>query len=366
MNVVILSPLFWGDASGASVYYQLLAQSLIQHGSKVSVISDEELSESQSSLDYFPLFPVRCGRERRLLRDILAYAKQNLTYLKLEKIITRIKPSSVLVHTSFYNNLGIFAHVMIGIIRKHPEINFIADVRDSLMPAHKVPLLNAYNRVIACSENVASYLLKNGVEPKRLIKIPVIQERLHPDGKFLAQLISNIGLDGKRYIFYAGLVKESKAIDILLEAFLYHVQPVKKDLQLVIAGLMKTSNRHIKDMLTQEGVLYVGNRRRKEVLALMSGAALCINLSPCEGIPRSSLEALVLGKSVALPPNIPEFLQYCNDFVISVREPAKIASKIIQIMDAGIVPSYPNEIHYPENVLKSYIAVLNNNIKTIS
>lgn len=357
-KVIICTPLFWGDASGASVYYRLLSHSLIQEGYKVAVISDKEPSELQPSVDYYSLFPARCGRKRKFLLDYFSYATQNLAYFNLNKIVSRVKPRAVLVHSSFYNHPGIFAHVMKGVTRKHPEVNFIADVRDGLMPPAKVPLLNVYRRVIACSENVMNHLLENGVDPERLIRIPVIQERLKTGNKLLARTVIDLGLEGQPYIFYAGLVKESKAVDVVLEAFLRYVRPIRKDVRLVIAGLMKTSNRGMKEMLAQDGVLYVGNRRREEVLALMSGAALCVNLSPNEGMPRTSLEALALGRPVVLPPNVPEFSRYCEGFVVSEREPAIVANRMIEIMDAGVVPSYPIETHFPENVFNAYADLL--------
>lgn len=357
-RVAICSPIFWGDASGASVYYQLLANELLTHGVDVTVISDQERADSELSVNYFPLFPARCAKDKRPLRDVAAYLWQNVSYFGIQGILSSVQPHSALIHSSFYNHPGIFAQVMKRVMHKHPEINFIADVRDGLMPAHKVPLLNDYHRVIACSENVANHLLENGLESRRLLRIPVIQERIEPVDKLRTQLIADNGLGGQPYIFYAGLVKESKAVDVLLEAFLRFVRPVRKDMRLVIAGLMKTSSRRVKEMLAQDGVVYVGNRRREEVLALMSGAALCVNLSPDEGMPRTSLEALALGRPVALPPNVPEFVRYCDGFVVAEREPAEVAARMMEIMDAGATPDYPIEMHYPERVLHVYEKVL--------
>lgn len=357
-QIVICTPLFWGGASGASVYYRLLSQSLIQHGCNVSVVSDKEPSELQPSVEYFSLFPARCGRKRKLLLDYFAYAAQNLAYFNLNKIVGRVKPRAVLIHSSFYNHPGIFAHVMKEVIRKNPRVNSIADVRDGLMPPVKVPLLNAYRRVIACSENVMNHLLENGVVPDRLIKIPVIQERLQVDDELRKRLLGEMAMNGRPYIFFGGLVKESKAVDLLLEAFLAHVRPARPDILLVIAGLMKTSSKRIRDLLAQDGVLYVGNRRRDEVLALMSAAALCVNLSPNEGMPRSSLEALALGRPVLLPPNVPEFARHCRDFVVGEHRADAVAAQMLSIIDAGIVPDYPIGMHYPENILPAYIDLL--------
>lgn len=357
-GVAICSPLFWGGGSGASSYYRLLAKGLASSGCTVSVISDSEAARRDIVVGYFPLFPARCSRDRRPLHDKVAYLKQNLAYLQIEGILRRTAPGGVLVHSSFYNHPGIFAAVMKRTMKRLPEMNFVADVRDAMMPLHKVPLLNGYRRVIACSENVAEHLLAGGVAPERIARVPVMQERLDVDAAMIQRLAGELALVGRPYIFYAGLVKEDKAVGLLLEAFLKHVRPARPDLLLVIAGLMKTSSRYIRGMLAEEGVRYAGNRSRDEVLALMSDAALCANLSPNEGMPRSSLEALALGRPVALPPNVPEFAKYCGNSVVAERSPSVVAVRLLEVMDAGPTVGYPIERHYPEAVLPVYRELL--------
>jgi glycosyltransferase involved in cell wall biosynthesis len=357
-KILICSPLFFGGGSGASAYYRLLASEFISRGYKVSVISDKEAEGGYVGIQYFPLFPERCSRERRAFRDKIAYLKQNFSYFQIEEILSKIVPQSVLVHSSFYNHPGIFSQMMKRTTAKHPEVSFIADVRDALMPTHKVPLLNEYRHVIACSESVAAHLLNNRLDPERLVNIPVIQERLDVDEGLAKELLDEIGIAGRPYIFYGGLIKKSKAVDILLEAYLGHVRTQRKDVQLVIAGLMKTSNANIQEMLGREGVIYLGNRRREEVLALMSRAALCVNLSPNEGMPRSSLEAMALGRPVVLPPNVPEFVRYCGDYVVAERSPSIVAARMMEIMDAAQLTDYPIEQHYPEVVLPAYQQLL--------
>lgn len=356
--LTICTPVFWGDGSGAASYYQLLTKECLALGWIVSVIGDQEAATHDLNLNYFPLFPVRCLRDRQFLRDRLAYLRQNLAYLKIGNILSKRSSQSTLIHSSFYNHPGLFPQVMKRVMQRNPNINFIADVRDALMPVRAVPVLNDYRHVIACSENVAAHLCENGVEPDRIVKIPVIQERLQVNDDLSASVLVELGIDGRAYIFFGGLIKEEKAVDILLEAYLQYVRPARRGMLLVVAGLMKTSNGRIREMLAQEGVLYVGNRSRDEVLALMSGAALCVNLSPNEGMPRSCLEALALGRPVALPPNVPEFARYCGDFVVADRSPSAVAARLLEIMDAGVTVGYPIERHYPEAVLPIYKQLL--------
>lgn len=358
LHVVICSPLFWGGGSGASSYYRLLAKELVSMGCQVSVISDQEIAEGGGGVEYFSLFPARCSRNRRALRDKVAYLQQNLAYFQFEGLIRNIRPGCVILHSSFYNHPGVFSWLMRRLMRRLPDINFIADVRDALMPLRKVPLLNDFHHVVGCSDNVVEHLMAGGLAPDKIVRVPVIQERINLDEGQKDRLLKDLELDGRSYIFYAGLVKEGKAVKLLLEAFLKHVRSARPGILLVVAGLMKTSGSLIQNMLVEDDVLYLGNRSREDVLALMSGAALCVNLSPNEGMPRSSLEALALGRPVVLPPNVPEFDRCCSDFVVGDHDPAKVAGRILEIMDSDSLANYPIEQHYPEAVMPHYMKLL--------
>jgi glycosyltransferase involved in cell wall biosynthesis len=360
-HVVICSPIFWGGGSGASSYYQLLAKEFVLSGFQVSVISDQEVLDGGLNVNYFSLFPARCSRNRRVLRDHFAYLLENMAYFRIERLIRNIRPRCMILHSSFYNHPGLFPWLMQRLMRRLPDIDFIADVRDTLMPLRKVPLLNNFHRVFACSENVSEHLLAGGLVPEKIVRVPVIQERLRVDeGVAKLRLLKDLELHGRVYIFYAGLVKEGKAIELLLKAFLQYVRPARAEVLLVIAGLMKTSARSVQNMLEEDGVMYVGNRSREDVLALASSAALCVNLSPKEGMPRSSLEPLALGRPAVLPPNVPEFTRHCGDFVVAERSPEIVAARMLEIMDAGVGPNYPIDLHYPEKVLPIYLeAILN-------
>ena len=360
IKLLIITPIFLGDGTGATVDYQLLVQNLQNKSFDFTIISEKTKEILNiDNCQYLDIFPTRSGKQKQIFKDILGYAWQNLLYLKLYLIIKKAKPNFIIVHSSFYNLPGIFPQIIKNLIsKKISNQQYIADVRDVLLPAKQVKYLSEYNKVIACSENVISFLLKNGLPQQKIQYIPVPQEEISVNPNEVELLLSKLGLIKKSYIFYAGMIKEIKAIDLLLEAFTHFVRPILPEVILVIAGYIKTSNSKIIKLLQAENVNYVGNRKRQEVLQLMARASLCINISPNESISRSSLEALALKRPTLLPPNIPEYMHFCPDFVVTSRNPQEIAQQMIEILNSQTVPAYPIERHFPATVITEYEKLL--------
>lgn len=351
MQLVIVCPLFHGGGSGVATYYRLLAHSLMEKGVAVSIISDREKGEFAGQ--YIGLFPVRCGRDRRPLRDRLAYGWQNLTYTKIVSIIRSQNPDALLVHSSFYNFPGMFNFFMKRIRKEFPDMMMVVDVRDNLLSKRKIRLLNLHDKIIGCSLNVVNRLRKNGAENHRIVHIPVLQERLTLDEKIAEKVLQRFQLSAQGYIFYAGLIKEAKGIGLLLQAYCEYLQ--RDGFKLVLAGHNKCTEPKTSRLLRHPGVYFIGNQDRSTVLALMSNAAVCVNLSSSEGMPRASLEPIGLGCPVLLPRGIPEFVQYCPDFIVEQEQPETVAKQIRRTVAKKTLADYPIENHYPENLIPRYL-----------
>lgn len=359
-HIAIITPIFLGSGTGAATYYRLLTQTLAQKGCKFTIISentDEDIPDFVS--EYYGMWPTRTGKNKQKILDIAIYGIQNLAYLRLFKVLEESKPDSILVHSSFYNFPGIFAPIINLLIRRRPRPQkWVVDVRDVLLPTSQVHQLTKFDRIVACSLNVKQRLLNNAVPDRKVIHIPIPQEPLKVDSVDAFAFLSRLNLIGKRYLLYVGMVKEAKAVDLLLEAFSDFVRPFEPDLILVVAGFLKTHNLHIKELLNSPGVLYIGNQRREDIHSLIARAQLCINLSPNEGLPRSSLEALALRRPTLLPPNVPEFSQECPEFVVNSRQPDEVGQRIRQALQEKKVAYFSVEKHFPERVLSQYEEIL--------
>jgi glycosyltransferase involved in cell wall biosynthesis len=362
-RLLIVTPLFYGDGSGASVYYKHFSRLMAETGIEVGIVSDRTRAEALSwPLSYFPLFPARCGLEKRPVIDRVNYLIQNILYFRLPGIISDFRPDAVVIHSSFLNHPGLFGFFCSLLMSRRREVKYFADVRDHLMPISQIARLNMFDGVIACSGNVASHLLRGGLIASRMHHIPVIQEPIRRDDYLDSSVLSEFGLVGAKYILYAGLIKESKGVDILLDAFLDHLRPAMPDTVLVLAGLTKTANTETLHRMSSNGVRVLGPLSRNKILALMANASLCVNLSPSEGMPRSSLEALALGSTVALPPGIPEFDSCCGDRVVASRNPAVVAKRLAVLMNTPNTCRYPVERHFPGSVIQSYLSLFSEDL----
>lgn len=354
-DLLVLAPIFHGSGTGAATYYRLLARELGARGVSVAVVS-ERLDPGVAvpeGVAYIGLLPARSSLPRQRVRALAAYAWQNATYAVLPGVVRAHAPRALLVHSSFHNFPGVFGLALRG-VRRAFRGKMVMDVRDRLLPAAKVGGASApYDLAIACSDNVRTHLEANGVRVP-VMPIPVVQERLEPTPDE-AGVPARLGVT-KPFVFWAGMVKRLKAIDLVLAAFA-RLRRARPELELVVAGMMKTEDLEIAAGLRAEGVRYVGPLGRNEVLALMAAAELTVNLSRNEGMPRSSLEALALGGRVALPPEVPEFARFCPEHVVTAQDPAVVAAELERLLEAP-PPRYPLERHAPVAVVDRYLKAL--------
>ncbi len=351
--MVILSPIFLEGGTGASTYYPLLARELRHHNIDVTVIS--ERNRRATLPGYVGAFGFTMGSKPHKFVRLGHYLRKNIDYLSLPRLLQQHSEGPVLVHANFFTRPSIFPQMMRVAQRRQPDRHFVVDVRDRETSAERVQQFKRFGRVIACSENVVNHLVQCGLDAETITSVPIPQAPLTPpsDSEVIRQQKPN-----GRYIFFGGVISPRKAVDRLLVTFTDYIRPAYPDTNLVLAGPLGTTDPTIIERLDASGVHYLGSRPHSEVLALIAGAALNVHLSPNEGLPRSCLEALALQTPVLLPPNVPEFMRYCPDFVAQDPDPAIIAKQIAELLDHPVVAAYPIERHHPTNVLQAYLDVL--------
>lgn len=358
MKLLIVAPLFKPAQGGASTYYDLLVSGLLDRGTVEHVtIITSKVPEAPSSEFFYNgrvhvhrLFPYLAGAARQPWLQYPKYAFQNLQYLRIPGLVRENRIDHVLVHSSFHN----YPNLIRFIAGRGTGISWTADVRDHLMPVSSLSQLEPYDNIVACSRNVLQHVSQRPSLRSKIEHIPVIQEELpQPSKTEIKQFRADRGVASHPYLSYVGLIKPEKGVDLLLDAFEI-LASRQSELHLVLVGQMKDAGDCRARIQADSRIHYLGEIPRREVLTLMKGAKLNVNLSPIEGLPRSSLEALELGEQVALPPNIPEFEEYCPEHVVRKRDPQAVASKLRALLCNDKTPDYPVERHRLDFIIPRY------------
>lgn len=364
MNLLIVTPLFPPAVGGASTYYKLLTRELIEsEGVDHVVVVTERHSEAPNRenlmggrLTVLRLFPARAGRDRRRFIQYPQYLLQNIEYFLLPWIRRRYAIDKVLIHSGLHNVLNTLWIAQRLLTALGTEC--IADVRDWQLPIRRFYQLRRYNRIICCSEHVFRHISEDPLLAEKAARVPVIQERLlRPSAERIKGVLQRLDLLGRDYLLYVGLIRKSKGVDQLLDIFAA-VLAEHPGMKLVLVGNMRDEQDMKTRVAQAKGVRYAGALPREDVLALLSGCRIAVNLSPSEGMPRSSLEALALDVPTILPPNIPEFDSQCPQVVHSTLHPEETVSKINTLLDRGDRCNYAIASHYPEHVVPRYLEVL--------
>lgn len=355
-KILIITPLFQRGGSGAATYYQLLNQWLKANNFRTIVLSEWPPSGGVK----YGIWPARSGKSKRFVRDLFLYGCQNLTYIFLPLIVLFERPKKIILHSSFFNFPNILIVILAIILSISTKIahRFLIDCRDSGFSEQSIRLLSKFDlRFIACSLNVKNSLIKAGVAEAKISHIPVPHQVKKAPRDLIEQLTTSLGLTPENYIAYAGLIKEEKKVDLLVDAFRLYKARGGKIPYLVLAGLMKDSGNLRRVIDADASIIYVGNLTQSEVSALYGGAALAVNASPIEGMPRSSLEAMSQGVPVILPPNVPEFVETDANLVAPAHQ-----EQLCNLMfEQTLHPTralYDVERHDAKTILPQYLKVL--------
>lgn len=366
MHLLIITPIYPPTTGGAATYYALLAEGLLASGevAKVTLITERvsgrpnlELKNG-GCLRIIRMFPHRAGRHLGRLSLYWRYALQNLQYVLLPWIVARIKPDIMLVHSS----LHIYPNALHPLIRWFSHrFPVVADVRDQQLPVSRMRQLDCYTALIVCSLNVKTHISRSSVLEAKTTHIPVIQEHITNDRSALSQTLAKYGLKNRCYLLFSGLIKQAKGVGLLLDTF-SELCARGFDAELVLAGFSKDDDL-MRQAINTPRVRTIGALPREELLDLMSGALMNINMSASEGMPRTSLEAMALRTKVLLPSGIPEFEQYCPNAIVRSHQPQEVADQIQALLaghDHG--QSYPIGMHDSRVIMGRYVELFRSQV----
>lgn len=364
MRLVIVTPIFPPATGGAATYYRLLCDALIQRQmvEHITVVTEAFPQQPASQnlndgrLHILRIFPHRAGGTTSKARQYWLYALQNLQYLTLPRIVDTAAADVVLIHSSFHNQLNLL-HMILPSLKRRARL--IADIRDHQMPRANFGQMKSYSRIVACSHSVMSHLATDPTLASNAKYIPIPQEPLTPPSAEACSIMDErTALTNKAFILFAGLIKQDKGIDLLLDAYEILRTQMSDAPDLVLVGIGK-DKALVARANQMSGVRHLGPMNRQDLLTLLYRASLVVNLSSSEGMPRICLEAMALNRPVILPRHIPEFEQQAPDSVAASDDnPDVIAAQMRDTLVLEKKALYRIDQHHIDNVVGEYESLL--------
>ncbi|MDP4013815.1 MAG: glycosyltransferase family 4 protein [Candidatus Nanopelagicales bacterium] len=361
-DLLVVTPMLFGSG-GCAVYYTLLTKALVNCGYRVTVVS-ERLPRGASGLpgsEYIGLLTPRSSVELGVARNAPLYALNNLELLRLGHVTRRVMPRSVLIHTGLLNRAGPFRMYLPKYAQtcRDDGIKLVADARDNLLPEEQIPLLDCFDEVVCCSLNVVNRIEAGLAQRSAAHHIPVMFDLPKPDRERAARALARVGCHGP-FLLYVGALKDDKGVSTILKSFHRLQDTDLAGYDLVLAGPMKRVRRESRALMKNTRVKRVGAVPHRVALGLMEEAACCVNVSPSEGMPRASLEAMGANGCVVLPPGIPEFEAHAPAAVCDPPTEAELSAHLTKLGREGWprTTSYPLGEHAEDRVIPLYEQVL--------
>jgi len=360
MRILLVTPLFFPSLSGAAVYFNTLSQALVGQAPAARVtILTRALADA-------PRFERR-GRVR-VLRLLPAVARRTAMGDRAAGLATVLV--TLLVSLALRSQV-VHYHTLVSyraIHRLAPlfPAPLVGDMRD-LAARDEGASLTYYrhcSRLICASENILAFLTAGGFTADRLVHIPI---PLVPPALALPARVAGAraryGLArATPYLLFAGAIIPGKGVGELVAA-MELVWARLPDLHLALAGPLTPAGEALfpggfRTRVAREGRLhYLGAVPHDDLMLLLQGAEIFILPSRTEGLGRSCLEAIALGRRVILPPGVPEFLRACPEAVLEEVTPKAIAARIERTWQVGAPPAYPLERHEAGRVAALTLAV---------
>jgi len=365
----IVTPVYKPAPGGGAIYTDILARALAEEGCEVVVATEaftgeparQRIAVGGGSVTLDRLFPMRAGRAERDWRSYAAYAVQNLRLLRLPRRAARAAHDAgatsvtVLIHSSLFYNRSLMPWVLARLRRVLPRARLVVDVRDPLFGERLLPVLSRADAAIGCSRAVADRLRAMLPTHVDVAHVPIPFEPPQvPSASDIEAVLRENRLEGIPYVFNPNGVNEHKRYPEMLKLVraLRRHSGYEQAVLVTIGRARDWSSRD--DAATAEGVLrYLGVVPNPTALALSSGALATVILSRIEGMPRSGLETLSLGKPL-LAPDIAEFREFIPSSIVRSAEPEHMARQVVDLAASPPDERYPLERHRMSELVGSY------------
>jgi len=356
-RLVVVAPVMPPVPGGGGVYYALMRDELLAQSrvTDITIVTERLPSRYPLSAEgddhLFRVLSPKHSQARLGPAWALAAAKQAWEFGRLRDLLMRLEPTHLLVHSSFHNRpTGISRLIRTAESLPRPP-RLVCDVRDPLLPTSRFRGLDTYDVVIGCSQNVLSHL--EGIpRPQRLVELPIPVAPDIPDRHRIEAALERHGLTERRYFFNASGLQRRKGLFRALDA-IRRLWSGGTKLPLVVAGTQRVPDRAVREFIEAGILRYLGPIEPSSVVPLSVAAALDVNFSGVDSMPRHTLEALAAGARVTLPPGVPEFLPEAAAWVVPERI-EEAADFLRGMLDDYRPPPYDVARHQPQAVFAAF------------
>lgn len=353
MKIGIVTPIFPPQVGGAATYYNTLICEMVGHPKIQSIdvftqrSPKDRNNKRHDSIIINKIFPNRQISGISMYKNLTLYFLQNCLYPYLLYLIYIKKLDLVIIHSSFFNQPNILNSLLRIFVLFGTNCKLVLDFRDRLLPRIPSGNFSWSSEKISCSMNVHNYLETEFALKSKLVPIPV---------DFADIPTSTV--PRANFILYAGSIDNRKNVQLIIEAF-QSSSELHSKYELILVGHIR--NKEVLRKIHCKSIKVIGAASNMEVRSLMNDASLTINISPIEGMPRVSLEALWYCARVILPPDVPEFENHIPTAVFKGNTPQDLVDFIIARLQINDGLNYPFRDHYPSIVLsKLFRTVLRN------
>ena len=354
MKLLIVTPAFGDDGTGAGSYYAALTSRLSLKNYAVEIVCHPRINPiAFDRIKFLAFLPNLPALGNSIIFKIRSWLLLEVGIIRTANHLRKGRFDCLLVHDAILAK-SLCALPLLRLFCPTSSRR-IVDVRapvKGLLQRTKIWLFG--RRIIACSRNTLESI---GARDGRTFLVPIPLDEVEIDSIGARLLLEKIGVDGDaRLVLYAGRLKRSKGVPKLIKAFLSAELGPKTLLILVGADKLSRSDRRL---LKSAGVVHLGIQPRNITRGIMSLSSLIINISPEEGLSRSMLEAISLERPVLLPPNTPEFNDTNPELVVdndvSVDD---LSLRIRTALDEALRANYDLRPHNLDRVVDRTIAII--------
>ena len=344
MHPLIITPLFPPAVGGSATYFGQMASLLASQPqiTHLTLLTERAQGmpsrEEQGKLTILRLLPARISIPARpFMWHAAAYVLTQLWFARhLPRLVQTEGVALIHFHTRYRGRL--FYHAL-----ERSAAPVVADLRDKLSDPARLALVS--QRLMCCSEGVRDFALAGGYPEERLKLIPIaFTPPDPPDPETVQRVREAFRIGDEPYLLFLGDITINKGVLDLLTAF-SRWRSGHPHVRLLFAGMNRLGPRFLDAVDSTPGARYLGSVSHERAIALIAAAEMVLLPSRSEGLPRTMLEALSLGRRVLAPPRIPEFDRHIPDYVLPEVSVPAIVAALERIWNSPPPPPFPFEMH---------------------